>query len=366
MNKYKIGGFMKIRLAYIEDDIIYSERFLGVINSYYPDKVEIHIFSDEASFLNMYKIDKYDIVLIGENISNKNFGILSDELVIYMVNSPIINSNDISERNRIYKFQNIGTIYNEIIAFLSEKSTFIKAKQNNSNPVEIVSFLSYGSSVGTSTLAASYSINSSLHKKVLYIDLQVYPTLCEVFKGEGNMNLSDIIYYIKSGKTNLVQKIEGVIQKDSSGIYFIAPCTNALERCEITEDIIKMIIEAIKEICEFELLVIDTDFSFSETENYLLDISDKLIFAKTDNLSCMSKFKYMIDTLKLLQNKSDKNYLSKCIAINNLNTGKQNMTNNDSESNLDIREGCCISEYKGISKTQLIKILSESDLFVKI
>lgn len=58
---------MKIRIALIDSDDLYLQRFVSTFNSKYFDKITIFSFSDPAIAESNMQMSKYDIVIAAEN-----------------------------------------------------------------------------------------------------------------------------------------------------------------------------------------------------------------------------------------------------------------------------------------------------------
>ncbi|QSX04845.1 hypothetical protein JYG23_09025 [Sedimentibacter sp. zth1] len=353
---------MKIRIAMIDSDKVYANRFFECMNNNFSDKVEIHIFSNEESFKNNEKNKEYEVLLLQEHMLENLEDINKDVVFINLVDTL---SKKEAGQNQIYKYQKISLIYKEILNYYSEKYTIIKTNLTNNIATRVITFMSCDSSSGTSTLASSFSIKLSKNFKVLYLDLQSFPTVKCFFEAEGKFNLSDIIYAIKSNNVDISTRIESTVKRDKSDVYFISSCKNSLERNEVTKENIEILINNVLKYINYDYIVIDIDYQINPTCNYLLDISDNIIFSKIPTEQCNTKFSSIVNSINLIQNINDKNYMSKCCIIynkiNDKNTFKDEMANAKDMKELTILG--YLEEYKNISSKKLAELLSNNPIF---
>ena len=107
---------MKIRIALIDSDDLYLQRFVSTFNSKYFDKITIFSFSDPAIAESNMQMSKYDIVIAAENFDLTPF---KDRCAVAYFS----NSNEINELNgekAIGKYQRVENIYKQILDLYSE------------------------------------------------------------------------------------------------------------------------------------------------------------------------------------------------------------------------------------------------------
>ena len=92
----------------------------------------------------------------------------------------------------------------------------------------MIIFSSPSGGVGTSSMAAACAVHYAMQgKKVLYLNLEKFGSADVFFSGEGQFDMSDIIYTLKSKKTNLALKLESCVKQDISGVYFYSQSKRA-------------------------------------------------------------------------------------------------------------------------------------------
>ena len=129
----------------------------------------------------------------------------------------------------IGKYQKAEAIYKQMISLYAEKAGRISLKKNDI-AAKVVLFTSAQGGSGVSAAAAAYALRSAEEKKkIFFLNLEKFGSSDLYFSGEGNLSFSDIIYSLKSKKSNLLLKLESTIQTDPSGVDFFKDCKNAYD-----------------------------------------------------------------------------------------------------------------------------------------
>ena len=63
-----LGGFMRIRVAIIEQDTGYLEKITNVFNTRYTEQVEIHAFTVMNRAIEFLQSNRVDMILVDEQI----------------------------------------------------------------------------------------------------------------------------------------------------------------------------------------------------------------------------------------------------------------------------------------------------------
>ena len=99
---------------------------------------------------------------------------------------------------------------------------------------KVITFSSPCGGTGTSSVAAACAVNfAKKGKKVLYFNLEPFGSSDNFFNAEGQFDMSDIIYALKSAKANLALKLESCVKQDSTGVYFFSATKVALDMQEL-------------------------------------------------------------------------------------------------------------------------------------
>ena len=253
---------MKIKLAILDMDENYLKRVVNILNTKYADKLEVYSFNDIAVALRDLKMLKPDI-LLAYNDFNVDLSLLPQRCAFaYLVDAPDVES--YHSQRAIGKFQRVDMIYKQILGIYSENAERFSLSRQGEGAGRVIAFGAASGGCGASTMAAACAKHfAAKGYKVLYLNLEQLGSADLFFSGEGQFDLSKIIFALKSKKTNLPLLLESFVKQDPSGVYYYSSPGIALDMLELTtEDIIQLLVE-IKNSCPFEFVILDSDFSIN-------------------------------------------------------------------------------------------------------
>lgn len=262
---------MRIKLAILEKDQSYLNRIVTAFNTKYSDKFEIYSFTDPSvamSTLDSVKID----VLVADEVFEIDFTQIPKRCgFAYFVDSAGIDT--LNNQRAICKFQRAELIYKQILSVYSENAGNVAGLKIDDHNTKIITFVSPCGGVGTSSMAAACAIfYASKGKKTLYLNLEKFGSSDAFFKAEGQFDMSDIIFSLKSKKANLALKLESCVKHDERGVYFYSQSKIALDMLELNaEDMLRLITE-LKISGSYDYIVLDMDFSMDKD---ILDVYRK-------------------------------------------------------------------------------------------
>ncbi len=260
--------YMKIKLAILEKDKSYLNRIVTAFEVKYADKFEVYSFTDldvALQTLNEVKID----ILVANEIFDVNVTKLPKRCgFAYFVDSPDI---DIFNNQRtICKFQKVDLIYKQILSIYSENAGNVTGFKITDDNCKLIVFASPSGGTGSSTMAAACALHFAKQgKKTLYLNLEKYGSSDNFFTAEGQFDMSDIIFALKSKKANLSMKLESCVKQDQSGVCFYSNAKVALDMFELNSSDILRLISEIKLTGSYDYIVLDMEF---ELDKGYLDI----------------------------------------------------------------------------------------------
>ncbi|MBR4733732.1 MAG: chromosome partitioning protein ParA [Lachnospiraceae bacterium] len=291
---------MKIKLAILEKDSVYLNRLVAAFNVKYADAFEIYSFTEKQNAVSALDERKIDILLSSDNFDFENEAIPKRCTLAYLVDSTDIES--YNEHRAIGKFQRIDLIYKQILSIYSENAKNISLAVLGDDKTKVISFQSVSGGCGGSTMAAACAIHfAAAGKKTLYLNLEKFGVSDSFFAAEGQFDLSDIIFYLKSKKSNLALKLESCVKQDPRGVFFYSDCKVALDKMELGTDDILLLITELKLTGTYDVIVLDLDFSLAKDGMSILNRSNAVVWvgdgSKISNLKLFRK----IEMLKIME-----------------------------------------------------------------
>ncbi len=254
---------MKIKLAILEKDQSYLNRIVSAFSTKYADKLEIYSFTDPRVAINTLENSRID-VLVASDVFEIDFKALPARCAFaYFVDSADIDAKN--DQRAICKFQKADLIYKQIISLYSEKAGSISGLKLGDDSAKIIVFASPSGGSGSSTMAAACAKHYALKgMKTLYLNFEHYGSSDVFFNSEGQFDMSDIIFALKSKRTNLSLKLEGSVKQDQCGVCYYSQAKLALDMLELTSDDMIHLISEIKLTGSYDRIVVDMDFSLSK------------------------------------------------------------------------------------------------------
>ena len=315
---------MKIRIALIDSDDLYLQRFVSTFNSKYFDKITIFSFSDPAIAESNMQMSKYDIVIAAENFDLTPF---KDRCAVAYFS----NSNEINELNgekAIGKYQRVENIYKQILDLYSEIHKGIIYNDNGGdNGTKIIGVFSACGGAGATSVASAYArALAARGESVLYFDLE--KNNCNhVFKGEGQqVTFGDVVYAIKSQNANLGLKLESCVKHDPSGVYFYEPCESVLDFLELNDEEILDVIRTLKAAGKYTYMIVDFNFDFAPLHFELMKLMYKTFVVSLGTDNAIAKLRSLARAFELKEEQENFPYIERMNLVYNRFTNETSLT----------------------------------------
>lgn len=352
---------MRIKLAILEKDPSYLNRIVSAFNTKYADKFEIYSFTDKDMALATLDASRIDVL-----IASDSFDINVDALpkrcgFAYFVDAADVDSTN--EQRAICKFQKADLIYKQILSIYSENSGRTAGLKLGDDHAKVVAFASPCGGVGTSCLAAAFAIRMAKQgKKALYLNLEKYGSSDVFFAGEGQFDMSDIIFSLKSKKANLAMKLESCVKQDHTGVYFYSQAKFALDMMELGKDEITRLISELRLTGIYDYIVVDMDFSLSkDTLEVFRTMSNVVMAGDGSDISNMKIFR-AYNALAALEQNKDNSLLNKLVLVYNKFSNKTGKA----IEGIDINNIGGAPRYEHATTEQVITQLANMSMYDKI
>jgi len=352
---------MKIKLAILEKDRGYLTRIVSVFSSKYADKLEIYSFTDADVATSTVTSSRIDVLLASDAFDIDFAAIPNRCAFAYLVDSTGIDM--LNEQRAICKFQKADQIYKQILSAYSEKATSVMGFTPGTDKGSVILFASPAGGVGTSTVAASCALHyAKAGNKVLYLNLETFGSADLFFNGDGIFDLSDLIFALKSKKSNLHLKLESCVKKDYRGVDFFSQPKIVLDRLELNEEEITRLLQEIKLCGEYDFIVLDMDFSLQRKTLDIYRKAQAVVLVSDGSPAGNLKVKRAYEALATMEASNDAPLTSRMGVVYNRFSSKRGETANI--DNLRMIGG--IPVYTGGTTEQIMDQVAAMDMFDKI
>lgn len=351
---------IRIKLAIADTDEIYVNRLSNFFDASYRDRLEVYSFTQSTSLMNFINTNKVDVLLASDVMEIDLKAIPERTAFAYLVDSPSLET--VNNKRTVCKFQKADLIYKEALSLYSENPTNVTGfKSAGDGDTSVISYYSCSGGCGSSTVAAACCINlASKGKRVLYLNLEHFGTSQTFFNATGSFTLSDVIFALKSKKSNLTLKLESAVRKDQSGVFFYEACRNPLDIFEMTSDEIRRLIVELKSSGNYDFIIIDTDVQLDTSAINIMSYSNSMIFVSDGSEVANIKFKRAYNAMTIIEEQQKISLIQKIIVMNNKfhpTTSKAN------EEIPDVEVIGGIADFGRESNFQIAKQISQMQVF---
>lgn len=352
---------MKVKLCILENDEVYLNRINTVFNTKYSDKFEIYSFTNKDLAIQTLKSNHINVF-----IADESFNIVEEEIPSYCgfaYFTANMGMSEIRQQRAICKYQKAELIYKEILSIFSENAGNNSKFKLGNEDTKTIAFTSVSGGVGNSVVAAACAQHfASLGKKTLYLNLEKYGSSDCFFKGEGQFNMSDIIFAIKTKIANIPMKLESCVKQDRGGVFFFSQPHVVLDMLELKKEEMKTLVKEIQTIGIYDYIIIDMEFDLSKEMFDFLSVVNSVVWISDGTDITNTKLFRVHQSLTLLDNEEEQQVLNKLMLIYNKYSSKGGkLLNIESIKNIG-----GINFFADATDSQLITELSAKPVFDKI
>ena len=352
---------MKIKLALLDKDQSYLNRIVSVFSTKYADKLQIYSFTDEVIALSTLESTRIDVL-----VASDTFEINIDSLpkhcgFAYFTES--LDINQINDQRAICKFQKADLIFKQILSVYSERAGSLSGLKFGDESAKVLAFCSPCGGVGTSSMAASAAIYyAKRNQKTLYLNLEKFGSADVFFSGEGQFDMSDVVFALKSKRTNLSLKLESCVRQDCTGVYFYSQPKIALDMHELTIDDIIRLISEVKLTGSYDYIILDMDFAISKDTLTILRQTHAVVFVSDGSEIANSKLFRAYEALFVLEQDNDSSIMNRLTLVYNKFSNKSGKVLKD----FSVRNIGGAPRYEHATTVQVLEQLSKMEMFEKI
>lgn len=352
---------MKIKLAILENDQNYLNRIVSAFSVKYPDNLEVYSFTNMDMAISSIDSSRIDILIADSSFEIDVASLPKRCGFAYLVDSTDIDM--LNSQRAICRFQKADLIYRQILSIYSENAGNLSGIKLGDDSSKIIAFTSPSGGVGTSTVAAACALHfAQSGKKTLYLNLEKFGSSDLFFSGEGQFDLSDVIFALKSKKANLVMKLESCVKQDLKGVYFYSKTKVALDMLELSADDIIRLINELKISGSYDYIILDLDFSMSKEMREILSQALSIIWIGDGSVASNMKIARAYAAFSIKENNEETPLTNRLSLFYNRFSSKTGETVGIEE----LKNVGGAPWYKQATTEQIIDELSKTAIFDKI
>ncbi|MDD4492767.1 MAG: chromosome partitioning protein ParA [Eubacteriales bacterium] len=353
---------MKIKLAILEKDRNYLNRIVTALNTKYSDKFEIYSFTDVEVALSSLDSARIEVFISSDAYEIETTKLPKRCGFAYFVDSSDIET--LNDQRAICKFQKIDLIYKQILSIFSENAGNLSGLKIADEECNIVSFISASGGVGSSSAAAACALHfASQGKKVLYLNIEKFGSSDSFFHADGQFDMSDIIFSLKTKKANLSLKLESCVKQDQTGVCFYSQPKIALDMMELGSDEIIRLLSELKLTGSYEYIILDSDFCIDKNNLAVYRQAHDIVLVSDGSEISNQKTFRAYTALTTLEENEDSPITNRISLFYNQFSNKTSKAIDDT---IGIKSIGGAPKYEHATTMQVLQQLSAMDAFNKV
>ncbi len=174
--------------------------------------------------------------------------------------------------------------------------------------------------------------------------------------------MSDIIFALKSKKSNLSIKLESCLKQDQNGVFFYSQPKIALDMLEFsTEEMIRLISQ-VKLSSSYDCIILDLDFGLDNDSLNLFRQADSVIWTGDGSEISNYKIKRALHALSILEKDDEISLLNRISLVYNKFSSKSSRIIDD----IEIKNIGGTPRYEHATTKQVLEKISQMQMFDNI
>lgn len=257
--------------------------------------VKVYVCSSFERVLELEQAKKIHIFIVDEEITYAQRTQIGANQVFVLARGKVADLGE--EEWAIGKYQCADEIIRQVFEFYVDRTKENVMRCMNKERARMVAVYSPIHRVGKTTFALALGRECAKSKKVLYLNLEEYAGM-EVSQ-DTNMNLGDLLYYLRQGNGNLGIRLQAAVKEDE-GLDVVPPIPVVLDLKEVTWEEWEALITQLLENSLYEMVVLDVGESVQGLFP-LLELCDRVYMPVLEDEISRRKVKQYQDNVEQLK-----------------------------------------------------------------
>ena len=257
--------------------------------------VKVYVCSSFEHVLELEQAKKIHIFIVDEEITYAQRTQIGANQVFVLARGKVADLGE--EEWAIGKYQCADEIIRQVFEFYVDRTKENVMRCMNKERARMVAVYSPIHRVGKTTFALALGRECAKSKKVLYLNLEEYAGM-EVSQ-DTNMNLGDLLYYLRQGNGNLGIRLQAAVKEDE-GLDVVPPIPVVLDLKEVTWEEWEALITQLLENSLYEMVVLDVGESVQGLFP-LLELCDRVYMPVLEDENSRRKLKQYQDNVEQLK-----------------------------------------------------------------
>lgn len=257
--------------------------------------VKVYVCSSFEHVLELEQAKKIHIFIVDEEITYAQRTQIGANQVFVLARGKVTDLGE--EEWAIGKYQCADEIIRQVFEFYVDRTKENVMRCMNKERARMVAVYSPIHRVGKTSFALALGRECVRKKKVLYLNLEEYAGM-EASR-DTNMNLGDLLYYLRQGNGNLGIRLQSVV-REHEGLDVVPPIPVVLDLKEVTWEEWEALITELVENSLYEMVILDVGESVQGLFS-LLERCDRVYMPVLEDEISRRKLKQYQDNVEQLK-----------------------------------------------------------------
>lgn len=311
-------------------EVSYAFNLMDYINTKARIPLEVQVFTNLNSLCEYAVNNPVEILLISGSAMGQEIKMLGIERVIILSEGNLLP--EFLEYPWVYKYQSSKSIMREILKYYSEIWKLQEDSAVYKSSVKITGIYSPVKRTLKTSFALAFGQILAKERAVLYMNLEEYSGFEELLHQSFSSDLTDLIYYIRQGKSNMIPKLNETIQT-LNNLDYIPPAMSPIDLRNVSLEEWMTLLEEIVKKSVYERIIIDFGEGIDGLFSLLMQCSKVYMPIKEDVISSakigqyeklltMSGYEKLIEKTKKIKLPFHNNFNNKEYYVNQLIWGE--------------------------------------------
>lgn len=278
---------MNISIAIVDNNRIYLERLVEVLQEY--EDLSVSIYTNSELLEKSLEVKRYDIVLFNPDICDEKIRFYNVKLPICLYSNEEKNAALYSEYNKVMKYQRISKLYKDVIKLYADKAGDIPDFDNIQRSKMIAVYSPIGGSGKTTVALAVASMIGALGENVLYLNTEQLDSSSCVNTHTVEEDSITILLESLEENINFKLKLKGIVKKGICGISYIEGFERIVDYNSVSNEEAAAVFEKIIKYGNYGVVIVDMESCLNDMGQAVFEKADRIIIVEKPGDVSMKK-----------------------------------------------------------------------------
>ena len=276
----------------------YVKRFAEYANRRQASLLAVHGFTDSGELSAYTKEHPVDILLLSEELAEeipekKEYG------KIILLSGEEYQAQPRAEYPMIYKYQSCPQIIRQAMDLYADQAVTDPGIVLRTEAMKRIGIYSPVGRTGKTGFALALGKEIAKKRRTLYLNLEEYSGFAGLYPADGGWTLSELMYYLKQGKSAFGGKLEGMIRAMGE-LDYIPSLHSPVEYEQVKREDWKELLNLLSRESRYEVILLDLSGAVDGWYE-ILDLCDVVYTPVEQDETAQAKLRQYEETMKLLE-----------------------------------------------------------------